>query len=123
MFQCLHCARLRRLPEAGHMGMLEDPDRVNEFIYEHIVNPPLPLEPSRRTQPRTTDNLTNRPIISQPIFNYGPLDALEDLKYSNPGENENCRMVESEELSGFTHLFRPRIHSKRWRGSERCARR
>ncbi|KAL5968771.1 Protein ABHD8 [Taenia solium] len=116
----LRYAQLRRLSNAGHMGMLEDPNQVNKFIEEHIINPPHLLGLSRRNHSCTTDSLLREPITSQPncdIFldNGDPLGVKSDTEYSRE-KNSNCRADADDESLGIIRIFRLQIHSKRWRG-------
>ncbi|VDM19474.1 unnamed protein product [Hydatigera taeniaeformis] len=119
----LRCAQLRRLPKAGHMGMLEDPNQVNEFIEEHIINPPHPLGLSKRNQSYTFDGLPKEPITSQP--NCGALlDDGTSLNVINETEharerNSNCGVDTDTDSPCIASIFRPRIHSKRWRSSKK----
>ncbi|EUB62987.1 Abhydrolase domain-containing protein 8 [Echinococcus granulosus] len=78
----LRCAQLRRLPKAGHMGMLEDPNRVNEFIEEHITNPPHPFGLSKRNQSCTPDSVPKTPITTQPNYDICLDDIMSTIEYS-----------------------------------------
>lgn len=122
-FQSLRYAQLRRLSKAGHMGMLEDPNQVNEFIEEHITNPSHSVGLSKRDQSCTTDSFLKEPITSQPncdafLDDGAPLSVMNEAKCSRE-KNSNCRVDADAESSSITSIFRPRIHSKRWRGTRR----
>lgn len=111
----LRCAQLRRLPKAGHMGMLEDPNRVNEFIEEHITNPPHPFGLSKRNQSCTPDSVPKTPITTQPNYDICLDDIMSTIEYSRK-KSGSYGVDTGAESPGIISVLRPRIHSKRWRG-------
>ncbi|VUZ50710.1 unnamed protein product [Hymenolepis diminuta] len=63
---------LYRLPGSGHMCMIEDPDRVNRFIGDHIQK--------IRNMPHKPTIITTQPNISNPVDGY-------DVNNGTSGEN------------------------------------
>ncbi len=106
------------------MGMLEEPVRVNQLIEDHIQNPPHPMALTKRTGPRLAPAVPAavKPITSQPdavpTTTTTPIAIagdVPDAAQDGLSNGKACNAEEQESGDALLKIFRPRIHSKRWR--------
>ncbi len=102
---------------------MRKPVRVNQLIEDHIQNPPHPMALTKRTGPRLAPVV--KPVTSQPdaaptttTTTTTPIAVagdVPDAAQNGLSNGKACNAEEQESGNALLKIFRPRIHSKRWR--------